>query len=185
MPIIMKKILIPLLIATLILSLSACGSIGSDPFTDGQSDSVSANNANDPNNPTVSINGHTVVLDYESYHKDMHFKENIPDIEKASYGQVCNLFYHPEGEEEFSIRICYFEGKSIEETMDGTDYALTTKTVNGLDYSYFEFQEGSGTPGHCYLYTFDGTTYSINFLSNYDMTSLESAFMSTVYFEKE
>ena len=114
----------------------------------------------------------------------MYFKENVVEIEKSSYDQFCNLYCSGDEGMLFIIHIVYFEGKGVDEVMSGSENNLTDKTVGGLEYRYFEYDE-NGVPGHTYVYTFEGTTYTISFVSNFDITSLESAFLSNVRFEKE
>lgn len=177
----MKKFFALLVILTLSLGLAACAA-GNESDPSGKQ-TGSAEGGDTPGSEIV-IGGKTVKLTYESHHGDMYFKENAVDIEKSSYGQVCNLCCRSDGGVLFVIHIVYFEGKSADEVMSGSENNLTDKTVGGLEYRYFEYDE-NGTPGHTYVYTFEGTAYTVSFVSDYDMTSLEAAFLSNVRFEKE
>ena len=184
----MKKIVALLLILTLAIGITACGKDDKTETnqTGKQTDSVSENAATESasNGDEIVIGGKTVKLTYESHHGDMYFKENVVDIEKNTYGAACDLRCRFDDGVLFIIHIVYFEGKSIDEVMSGSENNLTEKTVSGLEYRYFEYDE-NGVPGHTYVYTFEGTTYTISFVSNFDMTSLESVFLSNVRFEKE
>lgn len=184
----MKKIITLLLIVTFAASFAACGEGDKTETnqTGNQTDSVSEKTVTDiaPNDNEIVIGSKTVKLTYESRHGDMYFKENVVEIEKSSYGQACNLYCNSDEGMLFIIHIVYFEGQGVDEVMSGSENNLTDKTVGGLEYRYFEYDE-NGTPGHTYVYTFEGTTYTISFVSNFDMTSLESAFLSNVRFEKE
>lgn len=195
----MKRIIALILILTLALSFAACGGGNDSPATGKQTGTASdvagsgeqteSDTGNDapesaPNGNVVEIGGKTVELRYESRHGDMFFKENVVDIEKSSYGQACNLYCNSDDGMLFVIHIVYFEGKSVDEVMSGSENNLTDKTVGGLEYRYFEYDE-NGTPGHTYVYNFEGTTYTISFVSTFDMASLESVFLSNVRFEKE
>ena len=184
----MKKVIALLLILTLVLSLAACGEGDKTETnqTGNQTDSVSEKTVTDiaPNDNEIVIGGKTVKLTYESHHGDMYFKENVVDIEKNTYGAACDLSCRSDDGVSFVIHIVYFEGKSIDEVMSGSENNLTDKTVDGLEYRYFEYDE-NGTPGHTYVYNFEGTTYTISFVSTFDMASLESVFLSNVRFEKE
>ena len=169
----MKKILALLLSLTLALGLAGCGAINKKAASDGA-----------PNGGEIVIGGRTIQLTYESHHKEMYFRENVADIQKSSFGQACDLVCPADEGMLFVIHIVYFEGKSVDEVMSGSENQLTDKTAGGLEYRYFEYDE-NGVPGHTYIYHFNGTTYTISFVSSLDMTSLESAFLSNVHFEKE
>jgi len=86
-------------------------------------------------------------------------------------------------DEGFVHKLCA-EAEAGDEVISGSEDNLTDKTAGGLEYRYFEYDE-NGTPGHTYVYSFEGTTYTISFVSNFDMTSLEYAFLSNVRFEKK
>ena len=185
----MKKTIAYLLILALALGLAACGANGEnavDPsgeqtgpepsFESAETDEKSVGNE-------VEIGGTTVKLTYESHHGELVFKENVAAIEKASYGQACNLTCRSDEGVLFLIHIVYFEGKSIDEVI-GEEETLSDKTVAGVDYRYFEYDE-NGVPGHTYVCSFNGTVYTVSFVSKYDTASLESVFLSNVRFEKE
>ena len=74
-----------------------------------------------------------------------------------------------------------WEGKTAEEVMAESDNEITAKTVGETEYQYFEYDE-NGTPGHTYMYTYNGTTYTISFVSSADISALEQAFMNNVRF---
>ena len=177
----MKRTVAYLVILVLLIGLAACG--GRDETGGDPSGSPSGSSARTEGGQ-VLIGGKTLKLTYESRHGDMYFKENVVDIEKSSFGQACNLYCNSDEGMLFVIHIVYFEGKSIEEVMSGSENTLTDKTVGNIEYRYFEYDE-NGAPGHTYAYCFEGTTYTVSFVSNYDMTSLESVFLSNVRFEKE
>ncbi len=179
----MKKLTLFLLIAALLLSLASCGFLkgsnedaSDDPAKKGKSDGAS-------DGSVIVIGDTTITLNQESHHGDMYFMENPGEIEKAAYEQVCELYCRRDEGQLFVIHLVYFKGASVEEVMVGSDYPMTDKTVNGLEYKYFEYDE-NGTPGHAYVIHYEGTTYTISFVSSYDMTSLETVFMNNVYFKK-
>ncbi|MBQ3869155.1 MAG: hypothetical protein II777_01295 [Clostridia bacterium] len=174
----MKKIVFALTAFILLLSLTSCLFV----HFGGGDDSRAAEG--DDEASSVTFNGSTIKLSYERNHLDLHYRENLTEIHSNTAGSYRNLSYEQNGEIAFEILLVYFLNKPIDAVMEGTDYILTDKTVNGLTYKYFEFEEND-VPGHTYVYNFEGTTYTISFVSRYDTSSLETGFLSTVRFEHE
>lgn len=180
----MKKIIAILTAALILVSLASCVSInlGGDD-TAAASDTEPAANKENP----VDLNGDTVYLTYEKNFKDMIYKEDIVDFHSNTVFNMSDISYEHDGETTYQVRMIYFEGKSIEEAMEGTESAPTDKTVNGLTYKVYETDavySDKTLPCHTYVYNFENTTYCIGFISEYSMTSLETVFMSNVRFEK-
>ncbi len=171
----MKRVSAFLAAAFVLLTLASCGLLrarGGESEKDGNSD------------PELSFNGETIKLTYETNHRDLHYKENLVSMERDTAGSVRRIVYRQNGDVTFTIWMVYFADKSIAEVMAESDYVYTTKTADGLEYTYFEYDD-NGLPGHTYVHEYDGTTYTISFVSQYDMTSLESVFMGCVYFAHE
>ena len=172
----MKKVLLVFTASLLLFSLTSCGLIFSIlQEAAGETDYIK-------DGKTVEFNGDSLVLDYETHHGCLYYKIDIPDMHADTVGSYCNINYTKKGEVAFDIRLVYFANKSIDEVMEGSDYAISEKTVNGLTYKYFEYVDND-RPGHTYVYNFDGTTYTISFASAYDMTSLENGFLESVRFD--
>lgn len=169
----MKKIISILLVCVLVFALSACAA---DSGADG-----SGKTSNDPE---FTINGKTIKLTYETNHKDLFYKESIKDMNRNTAGNV-RFIDCPgdDGENLVNIRMIYFTGKTIEESLAGSGETVTEKTVGGYVYTYFEY-ELNGVKGHTYMHYFEGTTYSICFESMFDIDSLEQTFLGTVRFER-
>ena len=177
----MKKAIAILTAALMLLTLTACGL----KITAG--DDTGSGKTDKNGEITVQMNGDSITLDYDTHHKDMYFKANLTDFYTDTAGSLCVLSYRQDGDVTYNISIVYFYGKSIEETMAESDVSLIDKTVNGITYKYFEqdfVYTDKTVPGHVYVYNYDNTTYTINFISEYDLTSLETGFLSTVRFEK-
>ena len=172
----MKKVLLVFTAALLLISMTSCGLIFSilEDVTDEPDYKRDGKQ--------IEFNGEKLMLDYETNHLNMYFKIDLPDMHTDTFGSVCNIDYTQDGGAAFIIRLVYFTGKPIEEVMEGSDYALSDRTVNGLAYKYFEYDD-NGLPGHTYVYNYDGTTYTISFVSASDMTSLENGFLETVRFD--
>jgi len=178
----MKKVLIIFLALILALSFAACSKNGNTDNTAKGDQTDAAENKDSSDGGTIDIGGYKIKLTKEANHGDLYFKENTAEMELAGYEQSFNMYCNKEEGQIFVIRLVYFKGASIDEVMSGSDATLTDKTVNGIQYKYFEYEE-NGTPAHNYVYNYNGTTYTIIFVSNYDMTSLENTFLGSVYFK--
>lgn len=182
----MKKIFVLFLALVIAFSLAACGrpaqenSSGNDTASENEAAQTDAPEADG----AVEVDGEQFTLDFESNHRDLYFKTDIVNISKDSYGSVCDLRYFKEGELLFVIHLVYFENKSIEDVMAESDNELSAKTVGNLEYQYFEYDE-NGMPGHTYLYTYNGNSYTVSFASNADISALEQAFMESVHFGEQ
>ncbi len=172
----MKKILLIFTAALLLFALTSCGLIFSilEDETD-EPDQIK-------NGKTVEFNGDSLVLDYETHHGSLFYKIDLPEMHTDTVGSFCNVSYMQEGDVAFDIRLVYYAGKTVDEVMDGSEYVMSEKTVNGLTYKYFEYVDND-RPGHTYVYNFDGTTYTLSFVSAHDMTSLENGFLEAVRFD--
>ena len=180
----MKKIIALFLVLILAVCLASCIRIGiKDPDTSGRQTDASTQNGTDQTafDSGIAIGGKTVTFKDESRHGDLCYK-GIDGAEKSSYDQVCNLYYPAGDDMLFTIHIVYFKGRDIDEVMDGSDYDISSKTAGGTEYRYFEYEE-NGESGHTYVCSAFGTTYTISFVSKFDLTALETAFLSNVHFE--
>ncbi len=161
-------------------AFAACGrekAPGGDAPDSTQTEAPAEENA-------VEVAGERLKLTYETNHKDLHYKTDIVNLTPNTVNAVSNLVYYKDGEPLIVMHLVYFEGKTPEEVMAGSDNVLSDKTVNGLDYKYFEYDE-NGVPGHTYVAEFGGTTYTISFASAADISALETAFMENVRFAAE
>lgn len=179
----MKKALIIILTLILVLSFAACTKNGRSDDTAKGDQTAAAESGESSDGDTIEIGSYKIKLTKEANHGDLYFKENVAEMELAGYDQTFNMYFNKDEGQIFVIRLVYFRGSSIDEVMSGSDTALTDKTVNGIQYKYFEFEE-NGAPSHNYVYNFNGTTYMIVFVSSFDMTSLETVFLNNVHFEK-
>ena len=163
-----------LVICALALSLFACtiGGGSGDPSGGGKNNGAAS----------FTFEGETVTLTYEANHRDLFYKENLTAMHRDTMGSVRAIDYD-NGGAMFQILMVYYENKSLEEVLAASGATLTDKTVNGLTYKYFDFDRDD-VPGHTYVYEFEGTTYTISFISDRDTASLEAGFMGAVRFEK-
>ena len=172
------------LVLCLCLAVCACGKTEpassapeSEPSS-GQAESAPAGNGT-----SVQINGKTLTFGSTDRHGDMLFGySDDPGFLKSAVYAVCELTYQPEGVPLFNIHIVYFSNSTVETVLEGSDYETRHETRNGLDFLCFDYEE-NGRPGTTYVYPFEGTVYTISFVSEYDRTSLIDGFMSTVSFE--
>ena len=178
----MKKTFCIILALTLaLLAFSACGREktpgGESPSTDPQTTADAGENA-------VDVAGVRLNLTYDARLEDLHFKTDEENLTPNTVLSLCEMRCEKDGELLLAIHLVYFENKTAEEVMDGSDNVLSDKTVNGQDYKYFEYDE-NGMPGHTYLAEFGGAAYTISFASNADISALETAFMENVRFAAE
>ncbi len=178
----MKRIIALLLILTFAIGFAACGA-KNENAADPSGKQTEAAPESGANGGEIAIGDHTVRLTDELRHGDLRFL--APEkAEKAGYDQVYSLCSRVGEDVLFTISIVYFKGKDVDEVMSGSDYNMTDRTAGGLTYRYFEDSE-DGTAEHTYVRYFNGTTYAISFVSDFDTAALETAFLANVRFEKE
>ncbi len=172
----MKRIITAALAALLAFALCACSSEGKTKpdETKGTETGVPA-----------QFNGETIYLNYERDFVDMRYLENVGgEMRSNTVFNLRDITYSQNGDVTLKITMYCFENKPMEEAMEGAGN-MVDKTINGLTFKYFEneveFTDGK-MPGHNYAYTFNGSTYTISFISQYDMTAFEEAFMNNVSF---
>ena len=162
-----------LIIVTLVVT--ACGVVKKD------------NNINVTNKISGSINGEKIELTYDSNFKDLYYKENVSLFTSNSMGALKILQYRKDGNTLLEIRMGYIEGMTLERTKKESKYETSIKKINDLDYLYSSFiltdSTGSEYKTHQYYYEYNNVTYTIMFVSNEDISSLEETFMSNVYFK--
>ena len=175
----MKKKLCFVLTILLVVVLSACGSPKENSGNNG------GNGGKGSKEPTVTIEGNEIELSYESHHKDLYYRENISDLHSDTMGQVSMLSYTQGGETYFQVMMVYFENKTVEEAIDLSQYDVSSKTVNGIEYKYFKYTQkysDISLPAECYACAYNGTAYTISFISAHDISSFVSVFMENVHF---
>ncbi|MBQ3865650.1 MAG: hypothetical protein II776_02020 [Clostridia bacterium] len=178
----MKKIAALLLTLSVLLSLAACGMGGGKaPDPDGKNDGIE-NAAADSARGGIAVGNYTIELDEPLKHGDMCFSAP-KNAEKSGYDKIFSFFCRVDEGMLFSVSIIYFEGKGVDEALEGTAEEMTDKTVGGLTYRYFE-STGNDGASHVYVTCFEGDTYAVTFSSDQDTAALEEAFLSGVRFEK-
>ena len=183
----MKKAAVIVAAVILILTLASCSGLGANSGKQDQPAGQTELPQDDGENVAL-FNGDKIKLNYEIRHKDLLYLDNLSQLESSGVFSLRNIDYTQNGEVTLNVRIMYFEYTSIDEVIEDSDVVMTDKTVNGLVYKYFEQDfpfDDRTVPGHTYVYNFDGTTYTISFISTYDTSAFESVFMANVRFEKE
>ena len=164
--------------------LSACGSNKTpdhESSPNAETETAAPEQGPTQDEGTVTVDGAEFKLSYETHHGDMYYKTDIVELGPNTAGSWCELSYYKDGEPLVLVHLVYYEGKTAEEVMAESDNEITAKTVGETEYQYFEYDE-NGTPGHTYMYTYNGTTYTISFVSSADISALEQAFMNNVRF---
>ena len=136
----MKKVISTILICLLavcaMLTAASCGGKSGG----GNTDNTEKQNSG-KGEPSFTINGDEIELDYERHLKDLYYKENLTELHSDTVGSFRNVIYEKNGENVFDIRIVYFAGKSVDEVMSESDYQMSKKTVGGIEYDYFEYTD--------------------------------------------
>lgn len=182
----MTKKLLVLLLALMLAAavLTACGQ--RRPAFDGENDDAgprtgAQDDSAGQNDETVTVDGEEFDLSYETHHGDLYYKTDIVELGPDTAGAWCELSHYKDGEPLVRIHLVYYEGKTAGEVMEESGYELTTKVVGDMEYQYFEYDE-NGMAGHTYVCSFNGTVYTISFVSNADISALEQTFMENVSF---
>lgn len=176
-----------LLAAVMLFVTCSCGIIGNGlkhGDKNGENDETPQGNG-DNDAAAVTVDGVSLSLTYGTSHGALHYSEDGGQMERGTVGSVRNIICRDGDRTLFIMRMVYFRDKDVAEVMAGSEYDLSQKTMNGITYTYFEYDdpEAPSGKGHTYMYVFEGTTYSISFVSEYDVSSLEDGFFKTVYFE--
>lgn len=164
-----KKVLLTLLIILCLTFVTGCGNDLKD-------------NTKIEETEGVLINNERVKLSYETSHLNMYYKTNITLFSGDTLNSVRNIRYINNGKTIFELNLVYFENKSIDEVMSASNYEISTKKINDLEYQYFEF-EVNQKKGHTYVYNYNDTTYTISFTFEDDISDFEKEFMNNVYFK--
>lgn len=166
----MKKII--LIICLSILIITGC-----------EKDNNKTNNKdNSKNTVEVTLSDEKIKLSYENNFLKMYYKESVSKFYTDTMGSHRMIRYSKDNDPIFTIHLVYFKDKNIDEALTDTKYERSTKIINDLEYQYFEY-EVNGEQGHTYVYYYDGTTYSINFISSNNINEFEKTFMDNVYFK--
>lgn len=193
----MKKLLLILAVLVLAITLVACDKNTETKSSGDKLENVSGNAVaqeesieeekpieNQTSGNTVfTIGDNSFELKVDDHFKNIYSKVNITELQFTGLENQRNMWYQNGDEILFLINEVVFEYKTIDETMEGQTFEYSTKTINGIEYTYFE-SDTFGKPSHSYIYYFDGDTYVISFASDLDTSNLEEVFMSNVSFKK-
>jgi len=144
----------------------------------------------DDTEAVLKVNGEEIKLKTKENLKNMHYTGNYVDFTSNRVGYLDTITYSMRGITYFQIRLGYVED-NMETVKSKTDSSFIKKKVGDLEYEYtvnkLKMTKDDGSTiemdGHMYLYENNDGCYSIMFLSEYDITDLENAFMKSVYFE--
>ena len=115
---------------------------------------------------------------------EMNYLENYVDFHTDRMGDLEIMNYFKAGELVFEIRMYYEAEHSTEEikALNAEQYEEKTKEINGIAYTYYEYELEDGTPAHFYLYEYNGRPYSIIFYLGKTAGDIEDVFMNHVSF---
>ncbi len=117
----------------------------------------------------------------------IHYKENYVDFYSDAIGNMRTMSYRKGDQFAFEVRVFYDESRSIEESkaIIEVNYGAKeqSKTINGIEYAYYEYDDAEGIKVHHYMTVFDGKVYSIGFFLGDEPGNIEEVFMNNVSFE--
>lgn len=176
-----KKIIIIMLVISL-FTITGCGS----NKVENNNSSNSKNDVSDNN--TVKIKDEEIKLNYDTNFNNMYFKENVSKFNTSTMGSNHVIQYVKDGGVLFEIRMAYIENKTIEESKKEINFEVSSKKINNLEYQYGIWETKNNETGdtiyaHQYFYEFNGTTYTIVFMSKDNIDDFEKVFMNNVYFK--
>jgi len=136
---------------------------------------------NKENKNVVKVNGEEIELTYDTNFNNMYFKENVSKFNTNTMGSNHVIQYIKEGKVLFDIRMAYIENKTMEESKKEINFEVNPKKINDLEYQYGTWETKDNETGetiyiHQYLYEFNGTTYTIAFMSKNNIDELEKMF---------
>ena len=134
-------------------------------------------------NITVTIEDETFRLNSNYSLGNMHYKENYVDFTTDSMGNMHIIQYRKQDRFIFETRLIYDTEHSFEENKNKINSPSIIKTINDLDYTYFNYQNDNHDTIHVYMYNYNNTTYAISFVSSIDISDFETTFMNNVYFD--
>lgn len=169
----MKKIFSVFLALLLAFGLAACGEDKEESAPDN----------------IVEIQGEQFELGEAQDYEGIQYKSNSAHLDSYGFESFRSLIY-PNGEDiAFSVMIFYDERTNISNMKDAikSKYGAEAqeKTVNGIDYVYFEYTDVDGYTVHEYDHPYRrGVAYMRFFFGDYDAGNFEEVFMNNVTFKK-
>ena len=138
------------------------------------------NNTKKKDDVTITIGEETFKLKSKRNLKDIQYLENYVDFHTDAMGNNRIMNYYKNNELVFEIRVIYDEVRSFEEIKKSINHEESKKTINGIEYSFFNYQNTSGNIIHLYTYNHKNTTYSIMFTFKNELPELENTFMDNI-----
>ena len=147
----------------------------------------SKENINDKNNQKediiVTIGEEKFKLSSERNLENMYFKENYVDFTTDTVGNMHIIQYRKQDKFIFETRILCDKDHTFEENKNKINHEETLKTVNGIEYTYYDYLDDQNNIVHLYMYYYNNITYAILFASSTDISNYETTFMNNVYFK--
>ena len=174
----MKKKIILLMILVLTLGIvTGCGGSSSQ-------EESSNKKGKENNDATVKVGNKDVKINRSGSFVEMTFR--YPDSALASnVGTYSIIDYMDNNEFVFRIALYFFEGKTIEDVMAGS----TLSSVDALPYgeytwNVYQGKQDDGKSVLNYVTQVGDNSYTVTFISDYDMKDFADAFMKNVNFNK-
>lgn len=175
-----KKVFLVSILIILLVFLTGCGS---------KNEEVKENeNQTTPvvDETLVKINNLEFHLNKETSFKDVKYK--IPeDFKEAVYDQYVQYNYYQEDQTNLLFfRIFYYDGQGFDAAIKDlgldSNITLTDGRTNNVEYKYYASPRDDGGTIHFYFIDKDGSTYTLNFVSKYDIKDFEEKVLNSVNF---
>lgn len=169
-----KKIILFLFLLSTLFVITGCGGSESGENTNGNNSSKG--------NEIVKVGKYDVKINKLGSFVEMKYK--YPDSALASNAGTYNTIdYMDKKDFVFRIGMYFFEGKTVEETMKETTLTSLEKITYG-EYTWNVYQGKQDDEKNVlsYITQVGSNSYTISFISDYDMKNFADTFMKSVKF---
>ena len=156
-------------------------------FVTGCGNRVDSNNDNNKKKNSeavyVTIDGERFELHSREDLMGIHYRENYVDFNTDAVGNVRLMRYTKGGKFLFEVRVVYDENKTFAEAKELlNEYTEMNRTINGINYAYYEYKTDDNMDSHVYLYEYNNVVYMVVFILGEDAGNIEKVFMNNVTF---
>ncbi len=179
----MKKIISLILINIILISgvfvLTGCNS-------KKETEEIKEQDIQEIDETLVKINGLEIHLNKEMSFKDIKYitAEEFKEVEHEKYIQY--NYYQEDQTNLLFFRIFYYNNKgndaAIKDLGLDSNITLTDGKTDNVEYKYYNSPRDDGGTMHFYFINKDGNTYTINFVSKYDIKDFEERVLKSIKF---
>ena len=162
----MKKFI---LILMFLVAITGCSNNGLNKSKDSNKDGV-----------IVNIGDESFKLKSKRTFKNIEYLENYIDFHTDAIGNIRTMDYYRKDDFVFEVRVMYDEEHSLEEFKKNIKHEESKKIINGIEYSYYNYENMSKNIVHLYVYNHKNIIYNIMFIFKDDLPEFENVFMNNV-----